>query len=396
MTRKEIIINQLHQKIAKRQHLIGVAAGSGLTAKYAELGGADMIFALNSGRFRQMGVSSLAGFLPFVNSNRFVFDFATKEILPVLQKTPLIFGLCATDPTIDLETYIKMLRGEGFSGINNYPTVGLIDGVFRNELEMQGVTYDQEVAAIRLANSYGLFTVAFVFSIQQAKQMIQAGADVICVHLGLTRGGLLGAKRFYSLQQAKRMATQIIDICPTKTITMIYGGPINKPVYLQFMYDRTAIDGYIGGSVFERIPAEQTLLQVMGSYKHLSDYHDKQSISEIFSGIDSKEDYVSYAIKYISDHYRESISLKKLANILNLSRSYLSTVFKKQIGISFSDYLIDFRLDRAIEIMHRRKMPVNKVAEAVGYPNYYQFSKIFKKRKGMAPNDFMKTHQKTK
>lgn len=161
---------------------------------------------LNSGRFRQMGRSSLAGFLPFYNSNDMVMEFASREIIPLVRDMPIIFGFNATDPTKDMESYIDEIKSRGFSGINNYPTVGLIDGELSKALEENGCHYLIEVEAIRIAHQKDMFTVAFVFNDMQAAQMIEAGADVICVHLGLTGGGLLGAKKFYrwKLQRLKQ------------------------------------------------------------------------------------------------------------------------------------------------------------------------------------------------
>src|SRR5690625_3602443 len=176
---KQRILGQFQKQLKKHHHLIGVAAGSGLTAKYAENGGADFILALSSGIFRQKGISSLAGYLPITSSNQVVMEFASKELLPAMKHIPIIFGLSATDPGICLEVYIKNIKARGFAGVNNYPTMGLIDGQFREALEEEGMTYDLEVEAIRLANKEGLFTVAFVFNEQQAADMLGAGADII-------------------------------------------------------------------------------------------------------------------------------------------------------------------------------------------------------------------------
>lgn len=399
MNSKQEIKNLLSRRLQRNNHLVGVAAGSGMTAKYAEQGGADLILALSSGRFRMMGVSSLAGYLPFSNSNELVMDFATKEVIPIVKHTPVCFGLCATDPTINLPSYIENIKNNGFVGINNYPSVGLIDGFFREMLEQHGITYDLEVEAIRIANEQGLFTVAFVFNEEQALKMIDAGADIICVHLGLTEGGSLGSKKILSLHSAKKLVTQILEKCDRKNrdvIKMIYGGPINKPIDLQYMYDDTNIMGYIGGSVFERIPTEKAIFEVTKSFKETNDFQYDELIQKIINGIGDKGDYIDFVKEYIALHYMEDISLNEVADILKLSRTYLSTLFKKEVGISFSQYLIDFRLNRAVEILQKKHLPLNSVAEMVGYPNYAQFSKIFKKHKGISPSIFLKTHKSTK
>lgn len=387
------ILKYLKSQLKKNRHLIGVAAGSGLTAKAAEQGNADFILALSSGRFRQMGVSSLAGFLPYANSNQLVMDFAWKELIPIVKNIPVCFGIHATDPTIELESYIQLIKEKGFGGINNFPSVGLVDGVFREGLEEQGITYDKEVEAIRLASEKNLFTVAFVFNENQALRMLDAGADIICVHLGLTEGGSLGAKKILPLQAAKQFAKTIFKRCNQlnpNVIKMIYGGPINKPIDVQFMYDGTDIQGYIGGSAFERIPAEETLKQITQAFKQTNDFHYEALIEKIIDGLGSRADYIEFVKKYIRINYMEEIKLNELAEILNLSRAYLSTLFKKEVGISFTEYLIDFRLNRAIEIMAKDNLPLHSVAEMVGYSNYAQFSKIFKKQKGVTPKTFTK------
>src|SRR5699024_11544231 len=185
------VVEFLKKQIKIDRHIIGVAAGSGLTAKYAEAGGADFILALSSGYFRQKGVSSLAGYLPVANSNDVVMNFASMEIIPAIKEIPVVFGLSATDPMINLENYIKIIKESGFAGINNYPTIGLIDGDCRDALEAEGITYEKEVEAIKTASGLGLFTIAFVFNTSQAIDMVKAGADVICVHIGLPTGGVL-------------------------------------------------------------------------------------------------------------------------------------------------------------------------------------------------------------
>ncbi|MBU5267367.1 phosphoenolpyruvate hydrolase family protein [Virgibacillus proomii] len=393
MNNKFQLLQTLNQQIKANKHIIGVAAGSGLTAKYAEQGGADFILTLSSGRFRQMGVSSLAGFTACTNSNQMVMEFAFKEVLPTLKKIPTIFGLFATDPTINMNAYIRQIKASGFAGINNYPTVGLIDGQFREALENQGISFAKEVEAIQFANELDLITVAFVFNETQAIDMLNAGADIICVHLGLTVGGILGAKQIQSLQSAKKLAVDIFHACDKvnpNVIKMVYGGPVNRPIDVQFMYDGTEIDGYIGGSVFERIPAEQIIFNITKSFKETYDVKYETYIQKIMAGFSNKEDYVEFIKDYISTHYMDEITLNDLASILNLSRPYLSSLFKIEVGIPFTQYLIDFRLNRAIEIMQEKRLPLSTVAEMVGYPDYAQFSKIFKKRKGVSPTVFLK------
>lgn len=388
---RDTIMDQLRMQLRMNSHILGVAAGSGLTAKYAADGEADFILALSSGYFRQKGVSSLAAYLPYSNSNRVVMDFATKELLPKSMNIPVIFGLCATDPTIDLRKYILDIKEKGFDGINNYPTVGLIDGVFQKALEAEGASFELEVEAIRIANEVGLFTVAFVFNKVQALQMVEAGADILCVHLGLTTGGILGAKRIKSLQAAKKLALDIFKSCDEvnpNVIKMVYGGPVNKPVDVQFIYDGTDIHGYIGGSVFERIPAEEMITKVTRSFKTTNDIKYDQLVHRIIEGIHTQDDYIDFIKRYITLHYKEAISLNEMADIMSISRPYLSSLFKKEMGISFKDYLISFRINRALEILQEKDLPLWMVADMVGYPDYAQFSKIFKRKMGMSPSQY--------
>ena len=180
-----------------------------------------------------MGKSSLAAYLSHVNSNDLVMDFAVKELIPTITNTPIVFGLNATDPLIDLYSYIKSLKDIGFIGINNYPTVGLFDGKFKEALEEEGTSFDLEVEAIKIANFLDMLTIAFVFDLEQARKMLEAQADIICVHLGLTKGGLKGAVKVLSLEKAKILAQEIFDLCDEirpEVIKMIYGGPVKTPI----------------------------------------------------------------------------------------------------------------------------------------------------------------------
>ena len=372
--RKEETLLYLKRQMKINKHIIGVATGSGLTAKYAEKGGADFILALSSGRFRQMGVSSLAAFLPFTNSNDLVMNYALKEIIPSA-KVPVLFGLSATDPTINLQLYIKLIKEKGFSGINNYPTIGLIDGRFREALEEQGISYEQEVTAIRIASSLGLFTVAFVFNETPSNTNDRSRCRYYLCSFRFNCWRVLGAKQIQSLQSSKRKAANIFEVCNEinpHVIKMIYGGPVNKPIDVQFMYDGIDANGYIGGSVFERIPAEQMIPYVTQSFKQANDVKYEELIQKFIDGISTQDDYIDFMKKYIGLHYSEPITLNELAGIMNLSRSYLSTLFKKEMGISFTTYLIDYRINRAIEILQEKSLPLNMVAELVGYSNYAQ------------------------
>ncbi|MCI8327288.1 MAG: phosphoenolpyruvate hydrolase family protein, partial [Lachnospiraceae bacterium] len=186
---RDYILRFLHAQANVNGHIIGAAVGSGMTAKYAAMGGADFLLALSAGKYRVMGRSSHASYFCYGNSNDTVMEMGTRELLPIIQNVPVLFGLFAADPGVHLYEYLKKIRENGFSGIVNFPTMALIDGKFREALEEEGNTYEKEVEAIKLAHYLGLFTVAFATTKEEARKMLEAGADVICAHLGLTKGG---------------------------------------------------------------------------------------------------------------------------------------------------------------------------------------------------------------
>ncbi|KGR83735.1 AraC family transcriptional regulator [Ureibacillus massiliensis 4400831 = CIP 108448 = CCUG 49529] len=387
------IVKTLNAQIHTNGHILGVAAGSGMTTKYSVKGGADIILALSAGWYRQKGRSSLASYLCYENSNRIVFDFATRELIPLLMNKPIIFGLHASDPTIVLEEYIAHIKRAGFAGVNNFPTVGLINGQFREALEEAGLGYHNEVEAIRIASDLGLFTLAFVFDEHQAEQMIEAGADVICVHLGLTTGGDLGAKKVQSIENARQHANRIFQVCDVlnrQVIKMVYGGPIQSPIDAQYFYDNTACQGYIGGSLFERIPSEKSILNSTKSFKNPTNSESKDILLNVLSGKVQNYDYVEFVKEHIKENYHQSIYLSEIALALHVSLPYLSLKFKEKMGCNFSEYLMRYRMNKAAELLMESSLPIVEIANLVGYPDYAQFSKMFKKIKGSSPRNFRK------
>ncbi|MEL5939220.1 phosphoenolpyruvate hydrolase family protein [Tetragenococcus halophilus] len=390
MSPRKNILFRLNNQIKNNQYIVGVAAGSGLTALNAAENGADMILALSSGIYRNLGVSSLGAYLPFANSNQLNLNTYQREIITRIKDIPVIFGLMATDPQIQLKNYIYNLKKKGIVGINNYPTIGLIDGQFREYLEENDLGFNKEVEAIRIASQLGLLTVAFVFNTEQAQQMLNAGADVICLHLGLTTGGKLGAKQRMSVQTTNQFINNVFSNVKhpnfSKVIKMIYGGPIHSLNDTQFIYDsNTYLNGYIGGSVFERFPTEESLETKIESFKlpPTSNYLNILKDNHLTS-----RDYVTFIQGYIHEHYSEEISLNELSTIIHVSRSYLSNLFLKIIGKSFTNYLIDYRLSRAIELMEKENLLLKEIAAMVGYTNYSQFSKIFKEHYGKSPKTY--------
>lgn len=384
---REEILEKLRREINKGNHIIGVATGSGMTAKYSQGAGADLLLLLSSGRFRHMGRGSLAGYLPFCNSNDMVMEFASKEIMPLVKDAPVILGVNATDPTKNIDIFIEKIIENGFSGVNNYPTIGLIDGKFREALEEAGCTYSLEVDLIKKAHKKNLLTVAFIFDEIQAEQMINAGADIICLHLGLTQGGLLGAEKVFSLENAKTKMEKIFNKCNElnpNVIKLVYGGPIKTPVDIQYLYGNNDLRGYIGGLSFERIQLEKLITKTIKNFK-LSSNVDEDLMSKMLNGVTKHYDYVEFVKEYVAKNYMNDILFSDLAKVAHVSRSYLSTVFKKEVGCSFSQYLVNFRINKAVEILNKRDIPLSVVASLVGYKDYAQFSKMFKKYKGYAP-----------
>ena len=213
------------------QPIVGGGAGTGISAKSAEAGGADLLIIYNSGRYRMAGRSSLSGYMAFGNANEIVMDMA-KEVLPLVQHTPVLAGVNATDPFIDIERFLQQIKDTGFAGVQNFPTIGLIDGQFRLNLEETGINYASEVEMIRLAVGMDLLTTPYIFNQQEAEQMAEAGADIIVIHFGLTTGGSIGASTAKSLAQCAaefNLWSEAILQIKSDTIIICHGGPLSQP-----------------------------------------------------------------------------------------------------------------------------------------------------------------------
>lgn len=397
MISREEILKKLQAQIRINGHIIGAATGSGMTAKYAMLGGADLILALSAGKYRIMGRSSLASYFCYANNNEIVMKMGKEELLPIIRDIPVLFGIFAGDPFISLYDYLKEIKENGFSGVVNYPTVALIDGNFRQALEEDGNSYDREVEAIQLAHYMDLFTVAFVTDETQARKMVDAGADVICVHLGLTKGGFLGAKKYISIDEARKISDYIFKICDEmrpNVVKMIYAGPANTPIDMQYMYKNTACQGYIGGSTFDRIPTERAVLNTARAFKSYGSFDPNDPMTKMINGQLNTRDYVDFVKEYIKDHYAQEVLLSDLAIVMHLSNSYLSTKFKKEVGCSFTEYLVRFRMEKAKQLLESGNKNCREAAEEVGYADYVQFSKMFKKYIGAAPSVILRREKK--
>lgn len=388
MLSREAFLEKLRREIDAENHLIAVASGTGLTAKYAIQGGADFLLALNSGIFRGMGRGSLGGLLPYANSNDMVYEFGVRELIPLVGDFPVVFGLNATDPTRDMAAYLDEIRKSGFIGINNYPTIGLIDGKFREALEENGSAFEHEVEVFRMAHERGMVTVAFVFDENQAGAMLDAGTDILCVHLGLTQGGMLGAAKALSLVASKDRIEAIYALCDRQrpeVIKMLYGGPVKTPVDVQYMYQNTSAHGYIGGSAFDRIPTEKSLMNITKAFKTTDDIDESDLMSKMLNGITKYYDYTGFIKEYVKENYMNEISFLDLAKVCHVSRSHLSALFKKEVGCSFPEYLVNFRIHKAAKLLKEENLRVSEVAELVGYQDVAHFSKIFKKYMGVSP-----------
>ncbi|MCB6570613.1 phosphoenolpyruvate hydrolase family protein [Eubacterium limosum] len=388
MLSREVFLEKLRREIEAENHLIAVASGTGLTAKYAIQGGADFLLALNSGIFRGMGRGSLGGLLPYANSNDMVYEFGIRELIPLVGDFPVVFGLNATDPTRDMAAYLDEIRQSGFIGINNYPTIGLIDGKFREALEENGSAFEHEVEVFRMAHERGMVTVAFVFDENQAGAMLDAGTDILCVHLGLTQGGMLGAAKALSLVASKDRIEAIYALCDQQrpeVIKMLYGGPVKTPVDVQYMYQNTSAHGYIGGSAFDRIPTEKSLMNITKAFKTTDDIDESDLMSKMLNGITKYYDYTGFIKEYVKENYMNEISFLDLAKVCHVSRSHLSALFKKEVGCSFPEYLVNFRIHKAAKLLKEENLRVSEVAELVGYQDVAHFSKIFKKYMGVSP-----------
>ena len=250
--------------------IIGAGAGTGLSAKCAEAGGADLIIIYNSGRYRMAGRGSLAGLMPYGDANAIVMEMAG-EVLPVVRETPVLAGVCGTDPFRLMDRFLDEVAAAGFAGVQNFPTVGLIDGTFRANLEETGMGYDQEVEMIGLAAERGLLTAPYVFDAESAEAMTRAGADVLVPHMGLTTKGSIGARTALTLDdcvariQAMRDAAVAVN---PDVIVLCHGGPIAEPDDAQYVLDRTrGVVGFFGASSMERLPTEIAMTENMRRFK---------------------------------------------------------------------------------------------------------------------------------
>lgn len=255
-------LRRLRAKVAAGRPIIGAGAGTGISAKFSERGGVDLIIIYNSGRYRMAGRGSLAGMMPYGDANAIVVEMAS-EVLPVVKDTPVLAGVCGTDPFRLMPHFLRQLKEMGFDGVQNFPTVGLIDGVMRVNLEETGMGYGLEVEMIRQAHALEMLTCPYVFNPDEARAMAEAGADVLVPHMGLTTKGSIGADTALTLAESARRVQAMRDAAVAvnpQILVLCHGGPIAEPADAQYIFEHTeGIAGFFGASSIERLAVEPAI-----------------------------------------------------------------------------------------------------------------------------------------
>jgi predicted TIM-barrel enzyme len=269
LTRQDVL-QRLRKNIDEKQPIIGGGAGTGISAKFEEDGGIDLIIIYNSGRFRMAGRGSLAGLMPYGDANGIVMEMAN-EVLTVVKDTPVLAGVCGTDPFRQMDRFLRQVKEIGFAGVQNFPTVGLIDGIFRQNLEETGMSYDLEVEMIRKAHELDLLTTPYAFNEEEAARMADAGADIIVAHMGLTTKGSIGAETALTLESSVEKVQAIADAAHgvnADVIILCHGGPIAMPEDAEFVLQRTKnVHGFYGASSMERLPTEIAIREQTQKFK---------------------------------------------------------------------------------------------------------------------------------
>ena len=266
------VVARLRQHIEANIPIIGAGAGTGISAKFEEAGGVDLIVIYNSGRFRMAGRGSLAGVMPYGDANAIVMDMAG-EVLTVVEDTPVLAGVCGTDPFRQMPVFLREVEAIGFSGVQNFPTVGLIDGLFRQNLEETGMGYDLEVEMIRSAHEMGMLTTPYAFNPAESEKMAAAGADIVVAHMGLTTKGTIGATTAMTLEQSPAHVQAICDAARgvnPEVIVLCHGGPISEPEDAEYVLQKTTgVNGFYGASSMERLPVEVAITEHMRKFKEI-------------------------------------------------------------------------------------------------------------------------------
>lgn len=271
--KRDVALSRLRSTVASGRPIIGAGAGTGISAKFAEKGGVDLIIIYNSGRYRMAGRGSLAGLLPYGDANAIVVEMAG-EVLPVVKDTMVLAGVCGTDPFRLMPVFLSQLKEMGFDGVQNFPTVGLFDGLMRSNLEETGMSYDLEVEMVRLARELDLLTCPYVFTPEEAAKMASAGADVLVPHMGLTTKGSIGAETALDLEESARRVQAMHDAAREinpDILVLCHGGPIAEPQDAQYIFDHTkGISGFFGASSIERLATEPAIEKQARQFKSLT------------------------------------------------------------------------------------------------------------------------------
>lgn len=273
---REVVLSRLRDQATRGVPIIGAGAGTGISAKCAQSGGADLIVIYNSGRFRMAGHGSLSGLMPYGDANRIVVEMAC-EVLPVARDVPVLAGVCGTDPFRLMHVFLQEIKAIGFSGVQNFPTVGLIDGLFRQNLEETGMSFSKEVEMIGIARELDLLTTPYVFSPEEAVEMAAAGADVLVAHMGLTTKGFIGARTAKTLDEAVAEIQAIHDAAKQERgeiLVICHGGPVSEPDDVRYVLENTeGIVGFFGASSVERLPTEQAITAQVRAFKEIESLH---------------------------------------------------------------------------------------------------------------------------
>jgi len=271
MNRAEALV-KLRETVASGGVIVGAGAGTGLSAKCAEAGGVDLIIIYNSGRYRMAGRGSLAGLLSYGDANAIVVEMAG-EVLPIVKHTPVLAGVCGTDPFRLMPYFLKQIKEMGFAGVQNFPTVGLFDGMFRQNLEETGMGFDLEVKMIRIAHELDLLTAPYAFNPDEARALAKAGADILVPHMGLTTKGSIGAHTAISLDEAAQRVQAMHDTAKEvnpNIIVLCHGGPIAEPEDATYMLEHThGVVGFFGASSMERLPTEVAITENARRFKQI-------------------------------------------------------------------------------------------------------------------------------
>lgn len=263
------VLERLGRKLASGHIIVAAGAGTGISAKFEEEGGADLLLVFNSGRYRMHGLGSLSGLMAYGDANAIALEMGERQVLPIVKDVPVICSVNGTDPTRVMPIFLRQIVAAGFSGVNNFPTVGLIDGNFRAALEQTGMGYDREVAMIADAHAQDIFTMAYAFNADESRRMAAAGCDLLLAHVGLTAGGSIGASQTMSLEAAADLVGEMADAAKAvnpEILVLCHGGPIAEPSDVEAVLKRVPIHGFVGASSMERLPVERGIRETTAAF----------------------------------------------------------------------------------------------------------------------------------